>query len=119
MQSIPVDISKIMFLALGTPKPKIKNRQTGEQSMDRDGRPVTAVRCACVPTEESDADVAEIEEIRTVSEVPPLRRGAPVQLIGLVAKPWSFRDDNGKERFGVTFWAEQITPLNGRGAAVS
>jgi hypothetical protein len=31
-----------------------------------------------------------------------------------VARPWSFQDDSGKERSGVTFWAEEITPVNGK-----
>jgi hypothetical protein len=114
MQTIPVDVSKIIFIAMEGPKPKLRNRKTGEQSVDRDGRPVHVIRCACVPADESSDAVPEIEAIHTIADVPSLRRGAPVQVSGLVARPWAFQDDSGKERSGVTFWAEQITQVNGR-----
>ena len=116
MQIIPVDASKIIFIAMEGPKPKLKNRKTGEHSLDREGRPVHVVRCACVPADESSEAVPEIEAIHTIADIPTLRRGAPVQVNGLVARPWAFQDDSGQQRSGVTFWAEQITPVNGRGA---
>jgi hypothetical protein len=114
MQMIPVDVSQFIFIAMEGPKPKLRNRKTGEQSLDRDGRPVNVVRCACVPADESSEAVPEIEAIHTIADTPSLRRGAPVQVRGLVARPWSFQDDSGKERSGVTFWAEEITPVNGK-----
>lgn len=119
MQSIPVDVSKLVFLALEPPRPKLRDRRTGEQATDRDGRPVTALRCACVPADESSDDIPDIEVIQTISEVPTLRRGAPVQLVGLVARPYAFKDDSGTQRAGVTFWADAIAPLSASGKAAS
>ena len=111
MQSIPVDVARMVFLAMESPRPKVKDRRTGEVAVDRDGRPVTVVRCACVPADEASDEDAALEVIQTVAEVPPLRRGSQVTITGLVARPWSFRDERGEVKAGVTYWADSIVPV--------
>ncbi len=119
MQSIPVDVAKIVFLAMSAPRPTLKDRRTGEVATDREGRTVTALRCACVPRDESSEDIPEMELIQTVAEVPPIRRGTQVQVTGLVARPYAFKDNSGAQRAGVTFWADAIGPVGAPSKASS
>ena len=110
MQSIPVDVSRMVFLAVEAPRPKLRDRRTGQVATDRDGHPVTAIRCACVPADEASEDDAALEVIQTIAQVPAIKRGTPVQVNGLTARPYAFKDERGEFKSGMTFWADSITP---------
>jgi hypothetical protein len=115
MQNIPVDVTQLVCLAMGPARPKIKNRQTGEVATDQQGRPITQLRVACVPVDETSDDDGDMDVIQTTAEVPPMRRGTQLVVTGLVARPYAFRDQSGEQRAGVTFWAQSIAPMtNGK-----
>lgn len=110
MQNIPVDVTQLVFLAMGPARPKLKDRRTGEVATDQQGRAITVVRVACVPIDETSDDDGDMDLIQTTAEVRPMRRGTQLAVTGLVARPYAFRDQAGEQRAGVTFWAQSIAP---------
>lgn len=109
MKNIKVDLSEYIVMAASKPQPKVKNKQTGEVALSN-GLPVNETELILLPADEDSLDKTESVVVRTVGEMPPIRRGVGVTVTGLVARPWTFVDDSGKERSGITFWAESIAP---------
>src|SRR5262249_37437348 len=92
-------------------RPKIRDRKTGQVATDPQGRPVTVVRCALLGADESSEEDGSLELVHTVAEVGAIKRGTPVVLSGLVARPYAFKDASGEQRAGVTFGAASIGPV--------
>lgn len=113
MQSIPVDLEQLVFVAMGSPRAKVRNRQTGEVVMAR-GQRVTVVPIAALAADEAggEEDDGAILRVQVLGEVEGIRRGMPVQVAGLVARPYDFKDErSGEHKFGITYWAQSITPI--------
>jgi hypothetical protein len=95
MRRIPVDATKVRFIATGKAAPVSKyaeladgQRRRVPDSHDTDtaGRPRWVIDCM---VDDPDADRAEIAGVKVGShEVPEFRLGDEVRFVGLVAVPW-------------------------------
>jgi len=91
--------------------PEAKNDQHGKQRSERDtGRPMWQTQVFVM-----DETGGEVIAVTTVGEKPNVRQGQLVQLVQLEAVPWTM-DTNGKSRSGVSFRAQQISPVEVRSA---
>src|SRR5690349_13978797 len=98
--SIPVDVDQLVFVAMGTPRPKLRNRQTGEVAMAR-GQQISVVPVAALARDESnDEDDGDILRVQVLGEPEGIKRGMPLQITGLVARPYDFKDERNEQRFG-------------------
>lgn len=104
MRSIPVDVSKLTTLVGGAIEPA--TQQDGSPRRDRSGRQLFNVPVVVV-VEGGNPDTLVVRVPGPVAQLPLL---TPVQLIGLVARPWNM--DGG--RSGVSFAAEAVQPAKPR-----
>ncbi|MFE6386486.1 SCO3933 family regulatory protein [Nocardiopsis dassonvillei] len=109
MRNIPVDTSQMVFIAAGSPRPKVKDRQTGEIKYNADGSPVWQLK-VLAQVEDNDAETLLVSFPAT--QAITARLGTPLTVQGLTAIPW---ETNG--RHGVAFSASSIAPLDLRRAA--
>ncbi|MET7764928.1 hypothetical protein ABZS86_16760 [Streptomyces sp. NPDC005355] len=107
MRSIRVETSGATVLLTEAPEPKVKDRQTGEIAKDvQSGE--TLMRLGVVYIDGGESALLQV----TVPEsgvTDGLALGAPVTLIGLIARPWE-SVFNGQQRHGIAFRAEAIAP---------
>ncbi|GAA0936405.1 hypothetical protein [Actinocorallia libanotica] len=103
MKNIPVDTSNMEFRLADDVQPKMKNRETGEMKINRQG----------VPVYEATVMVRRPErraELMTVSfpsaQLPDLHAGMAVELVDLVGFWW---EANGRQ--GLSFSVTQIRPV--------
>ncbi|MFD4952432.1 hypothetical protein [Streptomyces sp. NPDC058451] len=114
MRQIPVDTSAAVVMVAKTPKPKVKDRRTGEIATDME----SGVKLVTVDVMFAANDEVEILSI-TVPETGisgELSMGTPVALTGLIARPWE-NEFNGQKRHGIAFRAVAVTSLAAPGSA--
>lgn len=109
MRNIPVDTSQMVFMAAGSPRPKLKDRQTGEIKYNVDGVPMWQLK-VLAQVEDNDAETVLLSFPATHAIT--ARLGTPLTVEGLKAIPW---ETNG--RHGVAFSASSVGPLNTRKSA--
>lgn len=103
MRSIPVDTSRMVFMAAGSPRPKIKDRQTGEIKFNADGMQLWQIK---VLAQVDDNDGEPLLVTFPASHAPVARLGTLLRVEGLTAIPW---ETNG--RHGVAFSASGLAPV--------
>ncbi|WP_160050212.1 hypothetical protein [Nocardiopsis sp. FR4] len=106
MRSIPVDTSRMVFIAAGSPRPKVKDRQTGEIKYNADGSPMWQLQ-VLAQVEDNDAETLLISF--PAAHAITARLGTPLNVQDLTAIPW---ETNG--RHGVAFAAASIAPMDPR-----
>jgi hypothetical protein len=104
--TIPVDIAGTVFMAAGTPVPKLADRETGELKTDREGRTLYEVS---VLKRDPSATRAELIAVTVAGEPAGVDMGVPLHITGLVAYVWGMNDRDGNLRYGVSFRAESVT----------
>ena len=109
MRNIPVDTSRMAFMAAGSPRPKLKDRQTGEIKYNADGSPIWQLK---VPAQVEDHDGEPLLISFPSPNAITARLGTPLTVQGLTAIPW---EHNG--RHGVAFTASSVAPLDMRKTA--
>src|SRR5690349_10929882 len=102
---MPVDVTKLQFVCVAAPRPRLKNRQTGELKLDADGNTIYEVAL-------SVADAAgRLELIKvSVSGEPQIALGMPVVPMDLQAGVWE-QVLGGQKRWDVWYRASSIVPF--------
>ncbi|WP_214413788.1 SCO3933 family regulatory protein [Sphaerisporangium fuscum] len=102
---MPIDVTKLQFVCVAQPRPRLKNRETGELKLDADGNPMYEVAL-------SVADAAgRLELIKvSVSGEPPVTLGMPVVPVDLQAGVWE-QVLGGQKRWDVWYRAASIVPV--------
>ncbi|MFB7370248.1 hypothetical protein ACFC0D_10440 [Streptomyces sp. NPDC056222] len=108
MPSFKIDLSTAVVFVATPPTPKLKNKQTGERSMDHE----TGAGLSTVGLLISDEGEGNLFQVTVPETGLPegLTPGSPVSVIGLKARDWE-NVINGKERHGISFRAVAVTPL--------
>src|SRR2546421_7787945 len=103
--TIPVDIAGTVFMAAGTPVPKLADRENGVLKVDREGRTLYEVP---VLKRDASATRAELITVTVAGEPSGVDMGIPLHITGLVAYVWGMNDRDGNLRYGVSFRAESL-----------
>ncbi|MGH3329349.1 MAG: hypothetical protein ACRDPT_16430 [Streptomycetales bacterium] len=107
MRNIPVDTSRLGFIAAGDAEPRIKDPASGELKVDAEGRTLYGVPLLPIPNDDHGRSI----KVTVASGSPPvLTVGQPVDVVGLTAFGWAM---NG--RSGIGYRAESITTAAGKG----
>jgi hypothetical protein len=107
VRTIRVETSTATVLLTEAPEKKVRDRQTGEIAKDAvSGEELMKVGVVFIDGGESSLVQVTVPE-SGITEGMTL--GAPVTLVGLVARPWE-SVFNGQQRHGIAFRAEAIAP---------
>jgi hypothetical protein len=107
LRSIRVETSAATILLTEAPEKKLKDRRSGEVATDAvTGETLMTVGVVYIEGGESSLIKVTVPE-RGVTE--GLAVGAPVSLVGLVARPWE-STFNGQQRHGIAYRAEVVAP---------
>jgi hypothetical protein len=108
---IPVDISRLTFVVVTDPRPRLVSHDTGEVKTDRNGQ--TVYQAGLSAADES----GRVELINvSVSGEPKIHVGQVVVPAGLVGFTWE-QTRNGELRWGIAYRADAITPVPAARAA--
>jgi hypothetical protein len=102
---IPVDTSRLTFVVVSAPRPKLVSQETGEVKIDKRGLAVYTVGLSAA----DETGRAELINV-SVSGEPTLDVGQVVAPAGLVGFTWEQRRD-GELRWGVAYRAESIAAV--------
>jgi hypothetical protein len=115
MRQIPVDTSAMTVMLIQVPEKKVKNRETGEVAVDKQsGKVLYNVNVAVIVDGRPDAVTIVVAEDGIQTDLMP---GMPVELPGLVARPWENDFGHGISYRAIAVAAKQLTPAgsNGKG----
>jgi hypothetical protein len=100
---IPIDTSRLTFVVVTAPRPRLVSQETGEVKTDKSGRVVYTVGL-------SAADATGRVELVNISVTgePPVAVGQVVEPSGLVGFSWE-QVRNGQLRWGIAYRADSIT----------
>lgn len=101
---IPVDATKLQFVCVRAPRPRVLNAETGEVKTDKDGN---AVYELVVSVEDAFGRI-ELVKVATSGE-PRVTVGQEVTPIGLVGYVWE-TSRGGQARWGISYRAASIVP---------
>jgi hypothetical protein len=101
---IPVDTTRLTFVCVASPHPKITNQETGEVKVDREGRTVFQVGLS-VSNEAGRLDLITVN----VPGDPGVQVGQIVTVPDLIARPWE-QVIRGQKRQGIAFGASTVLP---------
>jgi hypothetical protein len=108
---IPIDTSRLTFVVVTAPRPRLVSRETGEIKTDKNGRTVYTVGLSA-----ADA-TGRVELVNvSVSGEPAISVGEVVTPSGLVGFAWE-QVRNGQLYWGIAYRAEAITPVIARPVA--
>ena len=99
---IPVDTSRLTFVCVTPPRPRLVNQDTGEIKTDKNGRTVYQVGVSV----SDPTGRAELINVNIPGE-PHVGVGQVVELSGLVGFAWE-QTRNGQLRWGIAYRAESI-----------
>ncbi len=100
---IPVDVSRLTFVCVTDPRPRLVSQDTGEIKVDRNGQTVYQVGLSA-----ADA-TGRVELVNVnVSGEPQIRIGQVAIPAGLVGFAWE-QTRNGEIRWGIAYRADAIT----------
>ncbi|MEU6509260.1 hypothetical protein [Streptomyces sp. NPDC046942] len=107
MRVIRVETSAATILLTEAPEPKVRDRQTGERATDAvSGEPLMTIGVVYIEEGESSLIKVTVPESGVTEG---LTLGAPVSLVGLVARPWE-SVFNGQQRHGIAYRATAVAP---------
>ncbi|MGW3951033.1 SCO3933 family regulatory protein [Streptomyces sp. NPDC004752] len=107
MRVIRVETSAATILLTEAPEPKVRDRQTGERATDAvSGEPLMTIGVVYIEDGESALVKVTVPESGVTEG---LTLGAPVSLVGLVARPWE-SVFNGQQRHGIAYRATAVAP---------
>ena len=104
--AIPVDTSRLTFVCVTPPRPRLVNQDTGEIKTDKNGRTIYQVGLS-VSDQSGRAELINV----SVPGEPPVSVGQVVELAALVGFAWE-QIRNGQTRWGIAYRAESITPAS-------
>ncbi|MQA87724.1 MAG: hypothetical protein GEV03_24655 [Streptosporangiales bacterium] len=103
---IPVDTTRLTFICVAAPRPRVLNQETGEIKTDRNG--VTVYQVGLTATDEDGR--VELLTVGTSGE-PEVSVGQVVEVDRLLGYVWE-QERGGKTRWGVAYRAASITPAS-------
>ncbi|MFD4956210.1 hypothetical protein [Streptomyces sp. NPDC058451] len=107
MRVIRVETTTATILLTEAAEPKVRDRQTGERAVDAvSGEPLMTVGVVCIEDGESSLIKVTVPESGVTEG---LTLGAPVSLVGLMARPWE-SVFNGQQRHGIAYRATAVAP---------
>ncbi|MEV6212607.1 hypothetical protein [Kitasatospora sp. NPDC051914] len=105
MRFIPVDTTGALVMVAQEPRPKLKNRQTGEMALDAEtGVPLLTLDVTFVANGQADILSLTVPQPGIPEGLVP---GSLVSLVKLIARPWE-NEFNGQKRFGIAYRAEAV-----------
>jgi hypothetical protein len=108
---IPIDTSRLTFVVVTAPRPRLVSQQTGEIKTDKAGRTVYTVGLSAAD------NTGRVELVNvSVSGEPAVSVGDVAEPSGLVGFAWEQVRD-GQLRWGIAYRAESITSLTARQVA--
>jgi hypothetical protein len=108
---IPVDVSRLTFVVVTDPRPKLVSQHTGEVKTDRNGQTVYQVGLSAADS------TGRVELVNvSISGEPNVKVGQVVVPAGLVGFVWE-QIRNGETRWGIAYRADAITPASTAQAA--
>ncbi|MFF7990249.1 hypothetical protein ACFZDG_10720 [Kitasatospora xanthocidica] len=106
MRFIPVDTTAALVMVAQAPRPKLKNRQTGEPAVDAEtGAMLVTLDVTFVANGEADILSLTVPQPGVPEGLAP---GMLVTLTRLIARPWE-SEFNGQKRSGIAFRADAVT----------
>ncbi|MFG2825795.1 hypothetical protein ACGFX4_40995 [Kitasatospora sp. NPDC048365] len=106
MRFIPVDTTGALVMVAQEPRPKLKDRRTGEMALDTEtGAPLMTLDVTFVANGQADILALTVPQPGIPEGLAP---GTLVALTKLVARPWE-NEFNGQKRSGIAFRAEAVT----------
>jgi hypothetical protein len=107
---IPVDTTRLTFVCVSPPRPRVLDQNTGEVKTDKQGQTVYAVGLSAAD-ENGRAELLSVN----VSGEPQVAVGQIVEPVELVGFAWE-QTRGGELRWGISYRAAQILPATGTGA---
>ena len=104
MMRLPIDTQKVTVLAIGEPRP-IFDYGTDNPKKTADGKPVFKVPVLLSGTGDRTDPTSTITVGGDVSHI---KSGQAIRCVNLTISTWTLRDNNGRERSGVTLRADAI-----------
>ncbi|GII34176.1 SCO3933 family regulatory protein [Planotetraspora mira] len=101
---IPVDVTKLQFVCVRAPRPRILNQDTGEIKVDKNGQTVYET----VLSVEDDLGRIELVKVGTSGE-PQIAAGQDITPIGLLGYVWEI-SRAGDTRWGISYRASSLVP---------
>ncbi len=101
---IPVDTSRLTFICVMAPRPRVVSQETGEIKIDRNGQTVYQVGLSAAD-QNGRVELVNVN----VSGEPDVIVGQVVAPVGLVGFAWE-QNRNGQTRWGIAYRADSITP---------
>jgi len=102
---IPIDTSRLTFVVVTAPRPRLISQETGEIKTDKSGRTVYTVGMSAADT------TGRVELVNVnVSGEPSVNVGQVVEPAGLVGFAWE-QVRGGQLRWGIAYRAESITAV--------
>jgi hypothetical protein len=115
MRQIPVDTSAMTVMLIQAPEKKVKNRETGEVAVDKNsGRVLYNVNVAVIVDGRPDAVTVVVAEDGIQTDLMP---GLPVELPGLMARPWENDFGHGISYRAIAVAAKELTLAGSNGEA--
>jgi hypothetical protein len=115
MRQIPVDTSAMTVMLIQAPEKKVKNRETGEIAVDKQsGRVLYNVNIAVIVDGRPDAVTVVVAEDGIQPDLMP---GLPVELPGLMARPWENDFGHGISYRAIAVAAKELTLAGSNGEA--
>ncbi len=106
MRFIPVDTTGALVMVAQEPRPKLKDRRTGEMAMDTEtGAPLMTLDVTFVANGAADILSLTVPQPGIPEGLVP---GTLVKLTKLIARPWE-NEFNGQKRSGIAFRADAVT----------
>src|SRR3569833_4285013 len=109
---IPVDTTKLTFVCVSAPRPRLLDKDTGEVKVDKQGQTVFQVGLS---VSENDSGRVELINVN-VSGDPGLSVGQVVEPVGLVGFVWE-QSRGGQMRWGIAYRAGSFRPVAAQAAA--
>ena len=108
---LPIDPTRATLLVIGNPEAKLEFGRL-EQKLNKDGVPLWSVAVLMSGTGERQDPTANI----TVPshERPQVSRGDAAVARNLFARTWTMRDNQGRERSGVSFEADALDTVKSK-----
>jgi hypothetical protein len=103
---IPIDTTKLSFVCVSAPRPRLVDKDTGEVKVDKQGRTVFQVGLS---VSENDSGRVELINVN-ISGDPDLNVGQVVQPTGLVGFAWE-QTRGGQTRWGIAYRAASFAPV--------
>jgi len=104
---LPIDTTRISILSIGEPR-QVLEFGSNEPKLSQDGKPLYKVPVLLSGTGDRTDPTTTITTSGPLTE---FQNGRPLRCTNLTLSTWTLRDDNGRERTGVTLRADAIVSV--------